>query len=627
MANPLDNYRNPWDQRSVSSITNSTDIDSTDVLNNPLFDYDKVVLGTDPASRITVELYENDTIIPLNGIAYITAEPQMPLLKLKVKSDYYTNKLSYKLIIKYSHTYNNIQREIERVFPEVGKVGIININVLQTISYDRNNQLVGGEATIRIFESEHGENLLYEFAFKIKGINPTFAAVENYLSEKNYNWWFLKGIIRQESGGGHQFDLRKSNKDMPLFGYPDGFGIIQVDYYDEYMSGERNTNLDHIWNWKINIDKGIEKIKIKKADALRHFKKKTNDFKKSWDEDHDLIVYEDDKVEGAITFVHAPATIEGFEEVSQYFEVGKVTNNTTKSFIDAEVIKRYNSGSFYNVKYNSKDKKWYWKIDDTAGNGKNYVEMICNKLTVILIFVFLSIHVYSQQKTETQYSDTITQIVDSIGAVDRIAKKKQEFFKKAKPAIFSLPKSITTQLPQGCNILSVAQGNLNNDNLMDCAVIVGFGEDSLSGLFKPIVLTDSIENEKIANYESERWIYVFLRKKKSFKITGFNKFIVLGKRAMHNGQNEIFNLDSSENVPTVDLQIDQKKKLILEQLVLGGQGMFETIFLCQREKIFITSFKSLFRTKNGSNSIRQQLFKDLNKLTRGDVKYFPTKEN
>lgn len=65
-----------------------------------------------------------------------------------------------------------------------------------------------------------------------------------------------------ESRGHYHFD---SNGD-PVWGHPDGWGIMQLDNIPGFTKTEA-----HFWNWKTNLQKGMEYIDTMYSDAVRHF--------------------------------------------------------------------------------------------------------------------------------------------------------------------------------------------------------------------------------------------------------------------------------------------------------------------------------------------------------------------
>lgn len=110
--------------------------------------------------------------------------------------------------------------------------------------------------------------------FHIRGTNPTEQEVRTYLAAQSYNEWFLMKIIREESGstivgqamkqfnpGTNYGTAWTSAVGCPNMGYPSGFGLMQLDNF-----GTANGNLlvatpNQIWNWKTNINRGVQFLK------------------------------------------------------------------------------------------------------------------------------------------------------------------------------------------------------------------------------------------------------------------------------------------------------------------------------------------------------------------------------
>jgi hypothetical protein len=59
-------------------------------------------------------------------------------------------------------------------------------------------------------------------------------------------------------------------KGEPLYGPPRGFGLKQLDNWGN-SNNPKQATAQHLWNWKANIDGGVEVILEKKAkvDELR----------------------------------------------------------------------------------------------------------------------------------------------------------------------------------------------------------------------------------------------------------------------------------------------------------------------------------------------------------------------
>ncbi len=403
--NPLEGFSNPWAAGGNSAALNTPATSfkpSAAALQTPIFDNDREVLDN-TFNALDIKIIHGKSTILNGGEVFISELPEMPKLILRVTSERY-KKISCKIRILFERQYITsggltITRKIEKLMPEVGKVWSITTNQDVTNIFDWGEKIYGGKALIEFFESVSGDNLIATFTFSIKGLNPSVDVIKQYLLNKGYNWWFFKGILKQETDLNHfapktvtlnylgtRFTLYKGE---PYFGPPDGYGLAQIDRKDEYKESKGPVDLDYIWNWKKNIDEAAKEVNAKIQSTKRHLLNQIKKIKKDWEADKSNVVAAADLVQGNITFKHAPFSYPGFEEINKYFDDSIVTDDIVKSFIEANIIRNYNGGNFYYVEYDSEMKKWYWKVDKVSKESGSYVANVCSKLTWILIFLVL----------------------------------------------------------------------------------------------------------------------------------------------------------------------------------------------------------------------------------------------
>ena len=197
------------------------------------------------------------------------------------------------------------------------------------------DRIRGGEATIEFIPEPENVNFWSEgnhhhFKFHIRGKNPTYQQVLNYLNSQNYlnRFWFLIRKIRQETGSYNNFNgldssnneyefrhfdrrtsnasynLRKNSRTgLPVFGPPRGFGLGQIDNFGtataaqvpnpppvgdtiSVIIGGVATTVDHyrkkvasdqeVWNWKRNIDASIRVLEMKIQELDTSYANNTN---------------------------------------------------------------------------------------------------------------------------------------------------------------------------------------------------------------------------------------------------------------------------------------------------------------------------------------------------------------
>lgn len=97
-------------------------------------------------------------------------------------------------------------------------------------------QFAGGSAVV---STSYGTVPL-SFSFTILGTNPSANTVKAAVGTSP---WYLQQLANYESGGYRQFD----SSGYPLFGPPNGFGVMMVDYA---------SNVYDLWTWTTNVSDG-----------------------------------------------------------------------------------------------------------------------------------------------------------------------------------------------------------------------------------------------------------------------------------------------------------------------------------------------------------------------------------
>lgn len=99
-----------------------------------------------------------------------------------------------------------------------------------------------------------GESPVGKVLHSIRGDNPSSAAIKARLPDLR-----MKVIAYLESRF-RQFD----NTGLPLFGPPNGFGVMQLD--------NPVPSARQLWDWKSNIDGGITLFRTKEREVTNHFR-------------------------------------------------------------------------------------------------------------------------------------------------------------------------------------------------------------------------------------------------------------------------------------------------------------------------------------------------------------------
>ena len=131
---------------------------------------------------------------------------------------------------------------------------------------------IGGDVWVKVTAKKpDGEVIATQScnANKIIGLNPGASAIKQYINNDKR----IYAIIKKESYGGKQFAFDSNDKDikskvklgtwktgMPLYGPPNGWGLMQIDNYVSDNHSNCATDLN-LWNWKSNVDVGSDIFK------------------------------------------------------------------------------------------------------------------------------------------------------------------------------------------------------------------------------------------------------------------------------------------------------------------------------------------------------------------------------
>jgi hypothetical protein len=206
----------------------------------------------------------------------------------------------------------------------------------------------GGTATLYYRYNSQAEKY---FTFTIGGTNPSENDAKGKLGSDP---WFLTRIARQESGI-HQF-----SGSSPLFGSPNGWGIMQVD---------PPPGPEQIWNWHANVDEGKTRVTNKQTALNSTWTGRISDWNR-WNTEHpgQQVGPPPDRQESGCLFT---------------WDDGGYGSESVKSFKDACWIKRYNgadNGDYLiwdNLPPNEESP--YWRVISTNGDGRAYVTQVCNQ--------------------------------------------------------------------------------------------------------------------------------------------------------------------------------------------------------------------------------------------------------
>ncbi|HRG54387.1 MAG TPA: hypothetical protein PLL00_16280, partial [Bacteroidia bacterium] len=339
----------------------------------------------------SLKLYNGSTEIKGASYQLISAVPQMPDIKIKPSKKDYTGseeiEVRIKVIDQRMNSSNVRVRNDSTFYPSDGWKKV-KINTEWDVDFG--TEMRGGKAII-YFKSG---GVTKSVEFYIRGTNPTEDQVRNYLTTQNYTEWYLIKIIRHESvsvvlgqpmrqfriGTNYNQTWLWSSPGCPTLGAPRGFGLMQLD---NFGAGVYPT-ADQVWNWKANIDRGVEYVRTEKKNWATN---RMNNYKRvggpidNWNKKH-----QDNLVNDSIFIASGEGqgtkvlTIqEGGAAINETFAM--TPQGTQKSIIDALTLRAYNGGAYCTLVVPSEDSKEkpYWKVNrvNTLNPPFNYVARIC----------------------------------------------------------------------------------------------------------------------------------------------------------------------------------------------------------------------------------------------------------
>jgi hypothetical protein len=246
---------------------------------------------------------------------------------------------------------------------------------------DFGQEIRGGTALLMCRNGNNTDTI----EFHIRGTNPTEGQIKNYMKLKDYTnqYWFIVKMTRQESsmrqfeGKGEyskkKLDKHKQGKGEPLYGPPKGFGLKQLD---NWAKDTKHATEQHLWNWKENIDGGVEVIKEKKA-VVDKAKARHAEMIEKWNKKNST-----NQVSDSLEIIagdNIGSVIYTITEGKETFAVSPA-NSSQRNIYDALWIKLFNGGkNYYQVNQKDTKSKPVRQINRTNSLNKNYVYEVCNR--------------------------------------------------------------------------------------------------------------------------------------------------------------------------------------------------------------------------------------------------------
>jgi hypothetical protein len=238
-----------------------------------------------------------------NGVVWITSEPSMPWLAVQ----HFTTGLSKPLntLWQFKSQYPGHQtRSIDsRAFPAASEfIGIPYGQFWYATRDYFGRQFFGGDAVFNFSDSLSESPR--SFTFKIRGRNPTPAAARSYVSAVGAPR-YATAIFQHESYLPkyatiyNQFYPTGESEGEPVWGYPDGWGLAQIDRTSE----KTTASTTEVWNWQANLSGGLGVLEEKRKAALAYFEYIKRTYPTKWEEPP--ATYQDSRTKTPLTYLEA----------------------------------------------------------------------------------------------------------------------------------------------------------------------------------------------------------------------------------------------------------------------------------------------------------------------------------
>jgi hypothetical protein len=331
-----------------------------------------------------IQLYNGTRRSGKDSIMLITAEPAMPDVRVALTGGNDSEKkVELRLEIIYQRDGEAINgnaivnlRNDKSVYPSSNSWHSLKMNEVWDIDFG--NDIRGG--TVHLICRDN--NKMDTIVFYIRGVNPTEAQIKSYITQQGYSqYWFIVKMTRQESSLrqlGTETSYRKAKligtanaSGEPLYGKPRGFGLKQLD---NWGNGQQAT-AQHLWNWKANIDGGVEVIR-EKEQWINTARNEHTAIINRWNDRNS-----DNPVSDSLTIIageNKNSTILTITEGQETFAVNPSGNQ--RNIYDALWIKLFNGSSpYYQVNRIDANSKPRREINRSNNANKNYVHDVCSK--------------------------------------------------------------------------------------------------------------------------------------------------------------------------------------------------------------------------------------------------------
>ena len=345
-------------------------------------------------SNVDIKIFSNKEEIYEGDFVFINNKPEMPEIYVKPDISLKLNQPdSVTKIIPYLNWKQNIAVRAKIQYKKYNKYGELirndsitipstdwdSIKVNDIWHLDFKNKFCGGTVTV---ECMFNDSLISK-TFYIRGINPSKEEILAYLKEKGYNEWYLPKMIMHESkmnqfNGGTDFKP-DGFVGCPNWGYPNGYGLMQLDNFGENKDGTKiYATIHELWNWKSNVDRGVnflreDKVKWARAKMRGYLAKARDDIGEL---DVPIIYY---VANGINKGKQLKILQEGGNNVYEIFSIYPQENE--RDMADAITIKYYNGGLYCEFQKGGVNTVSKWLIYPyNPVNNVYYVKEVCSEI-------------------------------------------------------------------------------------------------------------------------------------------------------------------------------------------------------------------------------------------------------
>jgi hypothetical protein len=328
-----------------------------------------------------IQLFNGTTRSGKDSVMLITTGPKMPAIKVKAVGT--TDKeVEFCLQIRYQRDGSNISN-VRNDISSYPSNGWKKVKMNEEWVVDFGQEHRGGTAYLMCRDGDKTDTT----RFYIRGSNPTETQIKDYMRQKSYlsEYWFIVRMTRQESsmrqfGSTGNYRTAKltgttQGKGEPLYGPPRGFGLKQLD---NWGTPKQYASSQHLWNWKENVDGGVEVIREKER-SVNRIRNDQNDIINRWNNR-----YPDDLVSDSLEVIagdNVGSKVLTITEGRETFAVNPTDNQ--RDIYNAMWIKLFNGGNNYHQvlipEGVPEDKKKPYRVINRIANGQNYVNNVCRQ--------------------------------------------------------------------------------------------------------------------------------------------------------------------------------------------------------------------------------------------------------